>query len=275
LNSPSTSSGFLAYQEHRIHYHRFGRGSHLLLALHGFGDSGSIFRALEPALASYFTTYAIDLPFHGKTEWRSVSYSEQDIANIFRLIARKEQQDCFFLMGYSFGGRLVLRSLPGFLPQLERIFLLAPDGLHTQWMAQVLHTPRWLRLSAKQWLREPQWLLRLAENLHRRGWLGHFPYHFVMTHLKTPERRDRLFGTWLSLNNFTVYPKRIRHLLGESQLPTDLYFGKFDPIITPKAGKKLADLPNVNVHLVEAGHQLIGKSLCQQLQRQLSTSTSA
>jgi len=264
------SSHFLQYRGHRIHFQKSGHGDRLLIALHGFGDQGSIFHKLEPALASHFTTYALDLPFHGQTEWTANSYTAQDIFQLLQLIAKQEQRSTFSLMGYSLGGRIVLRLLPELLPQLDRIFLLAPDGLRTQWMASVTRTPVWLRLAAKRTLHNPKWLLKLADVFYDRGWLSAFPYRFVQTHLASPTRRDRLFGTWLALDTFRVKPKQIHRLLGESQLPTDLYFGQDDPIIRPESAAFLADLSNVNIHLVEAGHQLVGTKLQDLLRQQLS-----
>ena len=264
------SSHFLPYQNHRIHFHKFGHGDRLLIALHGFGDQSSIFHKLEPALASHFTTYALDLPFHGQTRWTATSYTAQDILQLLQLIAKQEQQNTFSLMGYSLGGRIVLRLLPELLPQLERIFLLAPDGLRTQWMTSVTRTPVWLRLAAKRALQNPKWLLKLSGVLHRQRWLGAFPYRFVQTHLANPQRQARLFGTWLSLDGFRVHPGQIHQLLDENQLPTDFYFGQHDPIIRPVSAATLADLPNVNIHIVETGHQLVGTQVRDLLWQQLS-----
>ncbi len=263
-------SKFLQYQNHRIHFYKFGHGKRLLIALHGFGDQASIFHKLEPALATHFTTYAIDLPFHGQTQWANTSYTDQDIFRLLQLIAKQEQRNTFSLMGYSLGGRIVLRLLPDFLPRLERIFLLAPDGLRTQGMTSVTRTPVWLRLAAKRALHHPKWLLSLTTILYRRGLLGLFPYRFVQTHLANPNRQARLFGTWLSLDGFRVHPWQIHQLLDENQLPTDFYFGQHDPIIRPASAATLADLPNVNIHIVETGHQLVGTQVRDLLWQQLS-----
>ncbi len=48
----------------------WGKGASLLFCFHGYGESSGSFGFLEGALARQFTIIAIDLPFHGQTEWR-------------------------------------------------------------------------------------------------------------------------------------------------------------------------------------------------------------
>ncbi len=58
----------------RIHTYRFGAGPELLIAIHGFSDRARMFTVLEPALAGKYTVVAIDLPFHGQTEWQKNTF---------------------------------------------------------------------------------------------------------------------------------------------------------------------------------------------------------
>ena len=52
----------------KLHYHKLGSGPHVLLAFHGIGQEGiSCFGTFEKHLGSYYTIYAFDLFFHGKS----------------------------------------------------------------------------------------------------------------------------------------------------------------------------------------------------------------
>lgn len=263
-------SDFLRYEESDVHFIKFGSGKRLLIALHGFGDRASLFQSLEEALSPYYTVYAIDLPYHGLTRWHKSFFTKTDIANLIRLIAKQEQQESFSLMGYSFGGRIVQTLLFEFVEWLEHVYLIAPDGIQTKWMFNLTLMPNWLRLVTKNLLREPHWFMRFLEIVYRRGLISKFIHDFAYNHIKTEERRERIFCTWISLNDFANNPKKVKKLLADSRLPVDLYFGRRDEVIPVSAGEWLSkDLENVHLHILEEGHLLVDKELNALLKQQL------
>ncbi|MBL7798722.1 MAG: hypothetical protein JNJ90_19650, partial [Saprospiraceae bacterium] len=79
-------SFFLELNGANIHCLRFGEGPQLLVALHGFGDRARLFAILEEALSERYTVVAIDLPFHGQTEWPNRTFSKADLLAVVRQI---------------------------------------------------------------------------------------------------------------------------------------------------------------------------------------------
>ncbi|MEO1516052.1 MAG: alpha/beta hydrolase [Bacteroidota bacterium] len=265
-------NGFLDWKGSQVHYHRFGTGPRLLFALHGYGDHAGLFDPLLPALHNSHTTYAIDLPFHGKTQWNGPRFLQADIHGILLQLALENGQKRFDLMGYSFGGRIVQSLLWSCGPQVERMFLIAPDGLQTQGMSLATNTPYFLRaLLGRLLQRQPDFVVSLIDRLYQWKLISRFVRDFCKLHLRTEKRRNRAMASWLSLHDFQFHPKELKKLLRQLDIPLHLYFGKRDKIVSSSGGEWLAkDLPNAQLHMLEGGHLLVGKELQGLLAQQLS-----
>ncbi|TNE58352.1 MAG: alpha/beta hydrolase [Bacteroidetes bacterium] len=261
-------SFYLDHREASIHCLRFGQGPRLLIALHGFGDRARLFAILEEALAPRYTVVAVDLPFHGQTEWPYQTFSKQDILEIVRKIMEREGKDRLCLMGYSFGARLVQAMLPDLLPQLDKLYLLAPDGIRTKGMPLAVRTPMWARRLLFRLLQPPDWFLFLVDTGRRLGVVPPLISGFLAFNLKRPERFRRTFGCWLSLRSFYLRRRRIKAIWRESGLPVDIYFGTKDEMIRYKTVKKMVEgVRNVRIYLMDAGHRLIGEDLKERMLR--------
>jgi pimeloyl-ACP methyl ester carboxylesterase len=252
------------YGEHRVHALRFGRGERLLVALHGFGDRARMFAVLDEALSGPYTVVALDLPFHGQTEWRGDSFCKEDLVAIIGQVLAREGRERFSLMGFSFGARLSQAMLPDFIDRLDKLYLLSPDGINTRGMSMAVHTPLPLRRLMRQALRRPGWFIRLARFGSRLRVMPPLIHHFLSANLTRPDRFGRTFACWFALNSFYLRRRSIQAILKESNLPTEVYFGTRDQMIHFKTLKKMTDrLPNVRLHLMDQGHRLVGEALRQ------------
>ena len=63
-------TGLVNYKSSQIAWARFGNGPEPVLCFHGYGEDAQRFASLRPATGERFTLLAIDLPFHGRTQWR-------------------------------------------------------------------------------------------------------------------------------------------------------------------------------------------------------------
>lgn len=259
-------SFFIDHLNGRIHTLRFGRGEKLLVALHGFSDRARMFSVLQEALGENYSVVAIDWPFHGQTEWSKITFSKQDLLDIIWQIARHEGKTRFNLMGFSFGARLAQAMLPELAPHLDKLYLLSPDGVKTKGMSMAVHTPMWVRRLLYRMLKNPGWfvaLLNIGRRIHLVPALIH---HFLTNNLTRPERFQRTFGCWLALDSFYLRRRTIKAVLQETQLPTDVYVGKNDPMIGQKALQNLyGDIPNVRLFMLDEGHRLVGEGLAAEI----------
>ena len=255
-------SFYLDHEGARIHCLRFGQGQQLLVALHGFGDRARLFAILEKALAERYTVVAFDLPFHGQTEWPKHTFYLEDLLAVVRQIVAREGKTRFCLMGFSFGARLSQAMLPHLLPQLDKLYLLSPDGIRTKGMSTAVRTPKWVRQLLFRLLQKPQWFLRLLELGRRMRLVPPLVLHFLSFNLTRPERFRRTFGCWLALDSFYLGRRRIKAIWDTSGLPVDIYFGTKDEMIHYKTVKQMAEgMSNIRLFLMDEGHRLVGENL--------------
>jgi pimeloyl-ACP methyl ester carboxylesterase len=252
----------LPYQNARIHCLRFGQGPQLLIAFHGFGDRARMFAVLEEGLTEQYTVVAVDWPLHGQTEWPDLTFNKEDLLNIIQLILQSEEKSRFSLMGFSFGARLVQSMLPELAGQLDKLFLLSPDGVETKGMTIAVRTPVWMRRFLYRSLQRPEWFLNLLQLGRKMGVVPPLIQHFLATNLTRADRFRRTFGCWLSLDAFYLPRHKIKEILRTTGLPTDIYFGTKDQMIRFESLKKMTEgLPNVHLFLLDEGHRLVGESL--------------
>ncbi|MFN0173758.1 MAG: alpha/beta fold hydrolase [Saprospiraceae bacterium] len=256
-------SRFFETPHGRVHALKFGHGAQLLVALHGFSDRARMFAVLEKALAERFTIVAIDLPFHGQTEWNERDFSKGDLLRIIAQVLESEGRTRCSLMGFSFGARLAQAMLPELSPILDHIYLLSPDGVNTKGMDAAERTPMWVRRVLFRMLRYPAWLASMADLGRNWGLVPAFTYKFITNNLNRPKRIQRLFGCWFSMDMFKVLRLEIPKILQETGLPTEVYLGADDTLVDKKSLKKLyGNLPNVRfIVLKNEGHRIVGKQL--------------
>lgn len=249
---------FFELESGRVHALRWGRGERLLIALHGFSDRARMFALLEKIWGERFTMVAIDLPFHGQTEWEAATFSKVDLLGIVTQVLESEKKERFSLLGFSFGARLSLAMLPDLAPRLDQLFLLSPDGMKTRGMQAAEWAPMWLRRCLFGLLQRPNWLVALAGVGRNLGLISVFTQAFLNKNLNRPERLRRTFGCWLAMDSFRFGRREIQQVLKETALPTQVYVGGKDPLLEYAALKNwYGTLPNVQLHVLEnEGHAL-------------------
>ena len=122
------------YKKYIVSYEKWGNGSETLIAFHGFGQSATIFSNIAPALEKNFTVYACSLFYHGESKLPNhISAGKPLPAEFFKegllKFCKQNNIEKFSLMGYSLGGRLVLKLLEMIPERINSLLLLAPDGV--------------------------------------------------------------------------------------------------------------------------------------------------
>jgi pimeloyl-ACP methyl ester carboxylesterase len=241
----------------QVGYRKMGRGSRLLIAFHGFGSDSRVFECLEPHLHDSCTVYALDLPFHGHTEWQAASYRPKQLLFIIEAVLALAGKPRFEAVGHSLGGRLWLCLLPKVAAKLDALYLLAPDGLHTRSMGLAEWPPLLLRRLLGHLANQPGYLLQM---LRQFGLIDNFSGRYLQHHLEDAARRQRLLHTWYALYRFYLTPKKARQHLAFNKVPTLALLGKNDKLVSKiELQNTLQGLENVLIQEVNANHQ----SICQ------------
>ncbi|MDZ7879024.1 MAG: alpha/beta hydrolase [Saprospiraceae bacterium] len=248
----------LLYKNNNISYLRLGTGKQLLFCFHGFGDSAVIWYNLEKKIGQQFTLIALDMPFHGKTKWQESKMQMADFRAIIDQLLQIEKAKRFSLAGFSFGGRIVQQLLFCHAEQIDGLFLFSPDGMGTKGLTYATLLPIFVRRAIGFLLRKSKKIIQLVNWLHQRKWIGQAVYWFFSQNINNPQRRERIFFYWLSLDDFEVKLSDFKKKLQETQVPTEIFLGKNDEITPLSIGTYLtADAPNVRLHILESGHQVL------------------
>ncbi|MBI5858881.1 MAG: alpha/beta hydrolase [Sphingobacteriales bacterium] len=256
----------LAYRNSTIGYYRFGSGDKRIFCFHGYGEEARAFEFLEKYAGSNYSFYAIDLPFHGKTNWQEgLNFTNDDLIQVVESLIDKgspEQRSAsekITLMGFSLGGRVAL-SLYELIPaKFEKIILLAPDGLKVNF---------WYWLSTQTWLgnklfaftmKYPGWFFGLLKLLNSLRLVNSSVFKFVNHYVENPGIRKLLYQRWTSLRKLKPDLKIIKALIRKNNTPVRLVYGKHDRIILSVVGKKFRKGigEQCSLSVIPSGHQVL------------------
>lgn len=253
-------SGFFNYHNSSIHYRFGGQGAQPLVCFHGYGETAGNFDFLEKSLGTSHLIVAIDLPFHGRTEWKEDGLDAQILSDIvLSLLAQlKSNAQKMQLMGFSMGGRMALCILQQMPERISSLVLLAPDGLTVNF---------WYWLSTKttagntlfKWtMRKPGWFLGMLRTSNKLRIINQSIYKFVEYYIHDSVVRKDLYERWTGLRNCSPSIKKIQQLIKQHGINVRLLYGKYDRIISHKRGSKLfAHIPNCKIHVLDCGHQVL------------------
>jgi len=257
------SEHFIDFRSSRLHYSSWGTGSRILFAFHGYGETAASFAFLAEALGQEFTIIAPDMPFHGETEWREqqLFFDPEDLAGLLREIAAglPGREDGWWLMGYSMGGRVALQLLELEYSRVERLVLLAPDGLVVNpwyWLAtRTGFGNRFFRWTMKQ----PGWLFFLLRSGNRLGLVNPSLFKFAAHYIDDEPVRQALYTRWMVMRGFRPRLARIGGLVRERPIPVVLLYGSYDRIILARRGERFVEQikPYGRLSLLPAGHAIL------------------
>jgi pimeloyl-ACP methyl ester carboxylesterase len=265
---------YIPYQSSRVSFHTWGTGPRLVFAFHGYGESGAAFGCIGSELDAGQTLVAIDLPFHGLTEWKEgLTFYPEQLFAIMQEIACSVGEGgpgdsgargpgsgaTWGLFGYSMGGRIALRLFQDHPDCFDRLVLAAPDGMTINpWYSLATATAAGNRLF--RWsMRRPGLLYLLLRGCHAVRLLNMSIYKFAIHYIDDRAVRQELYTRWTAMRKFKPDLSRIAAIVRNRQVPVDLVYGKFDRIIRWERGEKFRrrGLASCRVILADAGHQLL------------------
>jgi pimeloyl-ACP methyl ester carboxylesterase len=252
-------NGYLKIPEGNVYFRRYGTGKHLIIALHGFGQDSTAFSRFP--LPQEYGLYAVDLPWHGRTEWRSSTFSPASLKAIVDAILQFETDSTHLdLIGFSYGAALWLGALPVLSSPGYRLFLVSPEALGGRWQCWTTGLPR----KTRKWLggivqRHYPLLLQFAALLEKIHLLHPFARRFLRYHLEDSAKRTRIINTWINLARFSL---RHSDVILQHTMHTAIYLliGEKDPLLDVAKVKKWGGrIPRLKLYILPYGHHLLGK----------------
>ena len=253
----------IIYKAAVISYLRWGKGEQLAFCFHGFGETAQLFSILNEGIAN-FTFIAPDLPFHGNTIWPdALEVLPEDLYKIINAIKDEEgftNINQYNLMGYSLGGRLALSLYENYPATINKLVLIAPDGLKTNfWYFMATQTKPGNNIF-KWTMNHPYWFLKMTAYLQKKHLINPSISKFVQLYLHDEKARQQLYTIWTGFRKFKPHTKKIKQLIEQHHTPLRLIYGRYDKIMPYKTGKKFIEgLGEGTMILIESGHQLLAK----------------
>lgn len=254
---------FFTYKDSLIRYTRMGEGPEILLCFHGYGETSDSFLFLSEYIGNQFTVFTIDLPFHGKTQWREgLLFEETDLVAITAGILGKDGSQKgprFTLLGFSLGGRVSLCLYQARPEWVYKLVLLAPDGLKVNfwyWLATRTYPGnRFFRFTMKR----PYWFYGFLKLMNRVGLVNASIFKFVNYYIGNSEVRELLYARWTSLRKLRPDKRKIRDLVRTNNTPVDLVYGLHDRIILSSVGVRFRKgiEEQCRLTVIKAGHQVL------------------
>jgi pimeloyl-ACP methyl ester carboxylesterase len=264
----------LLYNASRVSYLRFGNGPRLAFCFHGYGEEATTFSFLEKYAGNEYTFFAIDLPFHGQTKWNyGFDCTINDIQQIIEGILDKNKAQLttnagqLSLIGFSLGGRVALALYEKMPSQIERLVLLAPDGLKVNfwyWFA----TQTWIgnKLFAFT-IKYPGWFFGFLKALNKLKLVNVSIFKYVNYYIGDKETRKLLYARWTTLRKIKPNIKRVKSFIKSNKTSVRLIYGKHDRIILPVRGEKFIQgiEEQCKLSILESGHQVLHEKHIEQI----------
>lgn len=266
---------YYSYRKSQIHYYRFGNGPQPVACFHGYGEDAASFVFLEKYAGDVFTFYSIDLPWHGNTQWNeNLPFTISQLQEIVAGILSNQWSDDHpkpILMGYSLGGRMVLSLYEAESAQVERIVLLAPDGLKVNF---------WYWLATQTWagnkffaftMKKPGWFFGMLKVLNKLKLVNASIFKFVNFYIGNKEVRHQLYTRWTGLRKIRPHLSSIKKSVRKHETPVRLIYGKHDRIILSSVGEKFKKgiEEHCTITVINAGHQVLQERYLSEIMQNL------
>lgn len=244
-----------------LRYLALGTGSQTWIAFHGFGQRPEDLIAwAEPLLALGNRMILVELPWHGQSTGLGddMPITQEEWAQLFSQLVRKEQVLTFRLFGFSLGARLALLTAYQMKAKVEQLVLCAPDGVtNSVWFSLATGTALGRRLF-RNVVENPAPLFRITRLLHQFGLLNRSLKRFVEKELTNTRRRKLVYQSWLSLRLMPPPAVDVAGVINKWSIPVVMFFGRHDRIIPIRRGRPLIRaLRHCQVHLLDCGHNTL------------------
>jgi pimeloyl-ACP methyl ester carboxylesterase len=247
----------------KLHFHKSGFGPHVLLAFHGIGQEGaSCYKPLTDNLSDYYTIYAFDLFFHGKSIDTSRELVTKNLwQEIIQDFLKAEHIHRFDVTGFSMGGRFALATLEIFPDKIDRAFLIAPDGVSEHPLYSLASRFPPTRNLFGWFMRDPRLFLKTTHMLAKVGVVNSSLLKFTENMINTPQKRYTIYHSWLAFRHLRFNIPQLYQTIQAHHIDLYLFIGKYDKLLKAENVTSLSRLlPADRYILLPSGHtQLVEK----------------
>jgi pimeloyl-ACP methyl ester carboxylesterase len=251
------SSHSVRYQKSELHYIKAGSGKEALLFFHGFGQDHSVYIPIIQALNDRFSLYIFDLFFHGKSMWAhdEQPLEKKDWKQILEQFLAENSIERFSVTAFSLGGKFALASLEAFPGRCNQIFLIAPDGIKTNFWYSMATYPLILRKLFKSFIVNHNRFLSILQMLGKYNLVDPGLIRFADYQMNSEKKRKRVYYSWIVFRHLSFKHAAITKLINDHKIKTTIVVGRYDKVIRPSdLDRFVKKIKDVHFEIIEAGH---------------------
>lgn len=239
----------------------FGHGPETLLAFHGFDNNADDFLSLSTAFHGRYRFLAVQLFYHGNSHPidDTADFTPEELARTMTALLELFRINRFSVIGYSLGGRVALCLLHALAHRIDRVFLLAADGLRIHPVYPFITGNRVGNALFRRVKNDPSLFLRIAGWVKRWRLIGEKEYKFAYHHFNTPEKREKVYRVWMIHRHLLPDYRATLAQVKTYRIRVDMIFGDRDTFIRPAFGDRWQKgCPGYfHIHVIDAGHNLL------------------
>ncbi len=241
----------------KLYTHVIGYGTEIIIAFHGFGQDGSVFK--KTALQNNQIIYAIDLFFHGQSPILKKPIDKKSWCRIFNIYLKSNNIDSFHLISFSLGGRFALATYENFKKHIRSAVFIAPDGFHSNFWYRLATFNSMTEKIFKLVMLNPVLLKVFFKIFLTLGFINPALLKFAKSQLTNSKMRVRVYGSWTNFKKIKYTKNELRLLMNEHNPKKKIILGRFDNIIKPKEFRYL-DGRAVNIQILNCNHHQLIKA---------------
>lgn len=255
----------------RLQVSRYGEGSRAILAFHGFGQDSSVYREFEKIIDSTYRIHSFDLPFHGNSR---MDLSEDGIGremlrDFFTDYFRTNGITSYVLVGYSIGAKFVLNLVNFFPEMVERLILIAPDGLRINFWYRMATGTALSRRVFRFFMQHPGLFLKFSDLLVYLKLIHPSVGRFAKSQMSDEQNRQLIYDSWVNYRTLNLDIRKLGKVIGHHQIPVEIFLGEKDRLISADAVRPLIrEFPHVQVHMLPVGHSRLIEDTCEYYQKE-------
>jgi len=223
-------------------YQKTGSGDEVLLAFHGYGLDKTCFDQVgESELLKKYSIYSFDLFFHGNSTWDKFHkpVSNQVLSKILSDFLIQSNIVHFDLMAYSLGARFAFNLILSNPEKINKLILIAPDGLSQSIWYNLATKTQLGRLIFKSLIIKYNFFPELYSLLTKLSLLDSKTLKFAQNQMKTKELRLKVYQSWICLRKLYPNTNQLFKTINKNEISITLYWGKFDNVIPFKGIEKI------------------------------------
>jgi pimeloyl-ACP methyl ester carboxylesterase len=264
-------SGYISVGTEKLHYLQWGKGRRLLLAFHGYGNNATIFEPVREYLSKEYTILSFDLPHHGESKWtEDTKLAKKDLPGLVETVMAAYSVHKLSLLGNSMGGRVCLSILESMPDHIDKVTLIATDGLTINFYYYFLTRTWFGKKLFRKMMEKPMLFFRVVNWLRKMNLVNAGRRRFVMNFLQTEASRKFLLQVWPAMSDIIPSPANLRRLIKQHAIPVSVFLGAYDKVIPPSLGKNFkSGLDTVQLYILEKGHLVLDHENARQIAESL------